>query len=261
MNKILFLKSEKHKDPYDIYSRLNSLDPYFIPLIKHTHVCEEAITLLTNDTYLKKLRYIIISSQRAVECLHDSIIPKLTISQKNVLMKKTIYSVGPATCESLLTCGFFDVRGGMNAGNGSILADIIVDETLGSKDSISSDQFLFLVGEIRKDIIPKKLSKAGIKVKEVVVYKTEELNDNLSRFKQIYENENWVVFFSSQGTHEIINYLKEKNLKIASIGPTTEFFLRCNNITPQIVSKKPEPLSLLNEILRQNSECHGHTES
>lgn len=122
------------------------------------------------------------------------------------------------------------------------------------------DHFLFLVGEIRRDIIPKKLKANGYKVNEIVTYKTENLLDNIDRFILHYKNDEnneavmnkpstWIVFFSPQGTEDIIEYLKEnKGYKIASIGPTTEQYLLEKGLKPDTVSFKPSPIFLLNAI-------------
>lgn len=95
----------------------------------------------------------------------------------------------------------------------------------------------------------------------MVTYKTEELNDSFKRFDSAMQsyngNEmtlNWVVVFSPQGTKEITQYLSvnhrllDSNLRIASIGPTTQQYLEDSNITSDIVSPKPDPKSLLHAI-------------
>ena len=146
-------------------------------------------------------------------------------------------------------------------GNGSVLADIIIHDLSIDLRARSLSELLFLVGETRRDIIPKKLHSKGIKVREVVTYKTEELNDSFKRFDSAMQsyngNEmtlNWVVVFSPQGTKEITQYLSvnhrllDSNLRIASIGPTTQQYLEDSNITSDIVSPKPDPKSLLHAI-------------
>ena len=57
----------------------------------------------------------------------------------------------------LKSVGFKDVRGGDEAGNGSKLADLIKQDTIGRENI----PMVFFTGVIRKDIIPRKLIDSG----------------------------------------------------------------------------------------------------
>ncbi|SCU82471.1 LADA_0C05556g1_1 [Lachancea dasiensis] len=248
--KVLLLKNKTVPiDPYESAFEENGFCPVYVPLIQHMHLPEDCLKLLRDDKYITQLQYIVISSQRTVECINESILPRLAESQRKTLLKKTIYTVGPATADFLQRCGFEDIRGGIDAGNGSILADLIIAD-LG--DVIAAEPtmlpVLLLVGETRRDIIPKKLASVKIPSQEIIMYKTEVLGDNLVRFQSHFTSNAWVVFFSSQGTVEIIDYLKTQSVHVASIGPTTEVFLASRGIDPQVVSTKPEPLSLISSL-------------
>lgn len=236
-------------DKYEILFKENGFEPVFIPLITHSHVPGELLQVIKEPSYMEKLQNIIITSQRTVECLSESVLPRLNPPAREALLNKTVYTVGPSTKEFLLRIGFKTVKGGEHAGNGSVLADIIISDLLPGTNDIF--EILFLVGEIRRDIIPTKLSSRNIKVREVVTYKTKDLDDNVDRFKSALSQDSWVVLFSPQGTREILEYLKIKkneNVKLASIGPTTEKFLQENGIEPQVVSEKPDARNLLNAI-------------
>lgn len=249
-------------DKYELECRSKAFEPIFVPLIKHTHVIQDFRNVLdTIPGYLNTINHIIITSQRTVESLNEAIIPTLTSEQKSVLFSKTVYTVGPATANFIRRSGFINVRGGEDAGNGSVLADIIIDDLKTDVKARPPSELLFLVGEIRRDIIPKKLNSKGIKVREVVTYKTEELSDGFNRFIQAIKprNEgeislNWVVVFSPQGTREITQYLsdngrpKGSHLRVASIGPTTKKYLDDNDIISDVVSPKPDSKSLLDAI-------------
>lgn len=252
MRKIILLKNKTTPtDLYETYFSSNAFQPVFIPLIKHTHIPSETLELLQDNEYLTDLRYIIITSQRTVECLNESIIPKLSMEHRELLLSKVIYTVGPATQRFLKNCGFKDVRGGEETGNGSLLADYIAEQLLvqPNREPSTYGHLLFLVGEIRRDIIPKKLAAVGLNVKEVVTYKTEDLEDNLTRFRSVCDAGSWVVIFSPQGTKDILEYLKVTNTtRVVSIGPTTQKYLESNGLKPDLVSSKPEPVSLLKEI-------------
>ncbi|CDO93044.1 unnamed protein product [Kluyveromyces dobzhanskii CBS 2104] len=255
MTKVILLKNKTvPNDPYEQNFISNEFQPVFVPLIKHFHLPEEALQLFKDEKYLNKLKYIIITSQRTVECLNESIMPRLSSHQKEILKQKTIYTVGPATSAFLENSGFQHVKGGVKVGNGSLLADLI----LNSHENEDVDHFLFLVGEIRRDIIPKKLNGHGYKVNEVVTYSTKYLDDNIGTFVANFKSagdiveeheQTWVVFFSPQGTEKIIEFLKDNSsYRLASIGPTTEQYLLDKGLTPHVVSEKPEPSSLLNAI-------------
>lgn len=252
--RVLLLKNKTAQlDKYEVTFKANGYDPCFVPLIAHTHVPQELLNLINNKEYLKRLENIVVSSQRTVECLNESILPRLDPSTSEILLNKTVYAVGPATEDFLSRIGFTNVKGGENAGTGSILADLITQDLLKETgNGRSQAEVLSLVGEIRRDIIPNKLASKGIEVKEVVTYKTETLNDNLERFQEVVLPNSWVVFFSPQGADEILNDLQSNsktNIKIASIGPTTEKFLNDRGVQPHVVSPKPDAINLLNSML------------
>lgn len=216
-----------------------------------------ALTLLKEKEYISSVNFIIITSQRTVECLNECILPVLDAEHKSLLLNKVIYTVGPATAEYLQQSGFKNIRGGKEAGNGNILADIIISDLQHSTEDFllkNHGPILFFVGQIRKDIILKKLSKSDISIREVVVYDTKELQDNVIRFQECVKNSvtNYVVVFSPQGMNEIVDYLKDQpnssKFRIASIGPTTKKYLEEKGLSNVIVSPKPDAVSLLNEI-------------
>lgn len=251
--RVLLLKNKTAQlDKYDVTFSSNGYETFFIPLIAHTHVPTELLDLINDEDYLGRLQNIVVSSQRTVECLSESVIPRLDSATAEVLLNKTVYAVGPATEEFLTRIGFRNVKGGEDAGTGSILADLITDDLLQQdKETTRHHEVLSLVGEIRRDIIPKKLSSKGFKVREVVMYKTVSLKDNLERFQKVVSSHCWVVLFSPQGTEDILLDLKnnpDRSVRIASIGPTTEKFLNDNGIQPQVVSPKPNAENLLNAM-------------
>ncbi|KAL6944885.1 hypothetical protein ACO0QE_002327 [Hanseniaspora vineae] len=247
--KIILLKNKTTPfDPYDDLLTKTGFQPTFIPLLKHTHLPNQCLEIL-NSEQLLELDFLIITSQRAVECVQQSILHRLSKDDKKLLLSKPVYTVGPATAKFITEVGFEDVRGGLEAGNGSILSDIIIDDL---KNNSGTSNILFLVGEVRRDIIPKKLSPyTNINLQEVVIYKTECLEDISDRFNEHFapSAQNVVVFFSPQGTEYIIPQLQNLDAnevpKIISIGPTTEKYLISNSIKVDQVCAKPEANSLL----------------
>ncbi|CCD24900.1 uroporphyrinogen-III synthase HEM4 NDAI_0E00840 [Naumovozyma dairenensis CBS 421] len=255
---VLLLKNKTEgNDRYDVLFKEKGYNPKFIPLIKHTHLPQELLHLIADESYLKNLRYIVVTSQRTVECINEQILPQLTDKQKQLLFDKVVYTVGPTTASYLERSGFKNIKGGHEAGNGDILSDIIVSD-LSSNNKDNMHEILLLVGKIRRDIIPKKLNDNGFSIKEVIVYETDTLKDNCENFQATLEDNCWVVVFSPQGIDDILEYIKQNNIltnhkiQIAAIGPTTEKFLNQNGIYEMIVSPKPDAHSLLNEIERHS---------
>lgn len=254
--KAILLKNETVPlDPYRRDFGNHSLETFFVPLLIHQPINHgQIVQFLTSQEYLENFQAFIITSQRCIESL-DIVLS--SIEDKNILryiLNKPAYTVGPATYEVLAKLGFKDIRGGEKAGNGSVLSELIITDTLFQSEN---KKILFLTGEIRKDIIPKKLISAGFDLKELVAYRTEVLEDVVERYSSVYNKlsandcENWIVFFSPQGTEYITEHLvsRKPKFKIASIGPTTEAYLLEKGIKPDFVAKKPNSASLVQGIL------------
>lgn len=177
-----------------------------------------------------------------------------------------IYVVGPATEKSVIDLGFpaSNVYGA-HCGNGQALAEYILDHYKSNK------RLLFLVGEIRRDVIPKTLTAGGIGVKEVVIYETQVVSnfgENLTRVLELGDQEDewdnkkpsrWIVIFSPSGSDAAMEILGRKpqsiiptipcvkrNTYVATIGPTTASYLRdVLNVQPDVVASTPTPQGLL----------------
>lgn len=235
----------------------------FIPLLEHSALdIAETVRYLESEEFIKNTKRFIITSQRAVEVFHECL---RIISQNNPdnaenIRGKVGYTVGPATAEVLAENGFIDVRGGAKAGNGLKLADLIMEELANEANSNTSnsdsncacsDCIVFFTGVIRKDIIPVKLKGNGVPIKEVVIYKTEAKEGIIDNFlDSCNEHVDWIVFFSPQGTEEIVDHIVKTSPKVyfASIGPTTEEYLLLKGITPHVVAAKPTAASLYEGI-------------
>ena len=179
-----------------------------------------------------------------------------------------IYVVGPATAKSVTSLGFPpECIHGANCGNGEVLSKFMLD------DYKSSLKLLFLVGEVRRDIIPKTLASAGIGVDELVVYETQVMKtfpDDLKRVteKELPEGESrWIVIFSPTGSDAAMQVIGRggdnkspgsgsSRTFIATIGPTTASHLRTLNVEPNVIAQSPSPVGLWEGIERffENSE-------
>lgn len=124
---------------------------------------------------------------------------------------------------------------------------------------------LFLVGEQRRDIIPKTLMDPSlpdskrIDVNEIVVYETGEMDTFEENFKthvQGYKGEEgiWVVVFSPSGCEAMLRVLQlgpfaiaghdgsKRKVFVATIGPTTRDHLRNKfGFEPDVCAEKPSP--------------------
>jgi uroporphyrinogen-III synthase len=204
-----------------------------------------------------------------------------------------IYVVGPATGNAVR-----DIPGigkeqvaGDESGNGEKLAEFILghyntkaesDEEIGEKGTGRGGlPLMFLVGEVRRDIIPKVLGNAGIQVEEMVVYETkirEEFKDDIvvalqntaedSATEQGVSStpQRWIVIFSPTGCAELLQALGlidsstgrcaeslearlERRTKVATIGPTTRDYLKeAFGFEPDIVASKPSPQGVAQAI-------------
>lgn len=200
-----------------------------------------------------------------------------------------LYTVGPATEKAvrdvrdkwLMGCG---VYGGGKAGSGEVLARLMLTPSDGNEnyyDIPSPDKpglkpVLFLVGEKRRDIIPRMLqsptldSSRRIKVDEMVVYKTNEMDTFGFEFaKVVRETETeaggegrWVVVFSPMGGEAMLRGLgwwgddeggrrgvregvlrggeERGRIWVCCIGPTTrEYLERDFGFVADVVAERP----------------------
>lgn len=248
MTRVILLKNKTvPEDPYEQVFIGNGIHPEFLPLLDHMPMNEPEITdFLGCSEFLDEYQALIVTSQRCLETLHDTL---QTLRETNPciierLLRKPVYTVGPATDRVLTNLGFTDIRGGEDAGNGQILAEIITSDGR----SLPSKKYLFLTGLIRRDTIPKKLSEANFDLKELVSYRTTPRDDIISNYQATVDrcqSGDWIIFFSPQGTTEIVDLLKRgHNFNLASIGPTTETFLIENGLQPDTVADKPTAESL-----------------
>ncbi|UJO21432.1 Uroporphyrinogen-III synthase [Fulvia fulva] len=243
--------------------------------------------LATNNP-AKRYSGLIFTSQRAVDAF-ATVIAKLEPAKVASLFDPDIplYVVGPATANGVRSLGLPCLVLGEETGNGDALANFILSHHNGlSRETTSLNgrklPLLFLVGEQRRDIIPKTLqtedlpSNLRIPVTEVVVYETgematfeEEFTDLLKEAKAAKVKEQWVVVFSPQGCEAMLSalgWLDEKTgrysagrreavsgsteTRIATIGPTTRDFLMQNfGFEPDVCAEKPSPEGVAEAIV------------
>ncbi|KAJ0298138.1 hypothetical protein COL5a_007827 [Colletotrichum fioriniae] len=289
---VLLLKTKS--TPGDSYEDLLSresdgraFEPAFVPVLHHTfqeqgmatvrHVLQQrGINAGTDASY----GGLIFTSQRAVEAFASLVDEKKgTEEDWPHLQNVPVYSVGPATTRALQSVSQHTPLQifGEHTGNGDALAKYILKH-YGQwyQDRPTKPPLLFLVGEQRRDIIPKTLmdttlpSEKRTQVDEVVVYGTGVMESFPQDFeKHLKDTEDrptrWVVVFSPTGCEGMLRGLgmldestgkvKKDGLEgrktfIATIGPTTRDFLRRTfNLYPDVCAEEPSPAGVQRGIL------------
>lgn len=195
-----------------------------------------------------------------------------------------VYSVGPATTRALKAVPQDPPLQvfGEHTGNGDNLAQYIIEhynEWYADRTE-AKPALLFLVGEQRRDIIPKTLmdhqlpKEKRIEVEEIVVYETGVMESFAEDFKnRLGETREskmvWIVVFSPTGCDAMLKGLdmlddtmakakpKDRNRTrfIATIGPTTRNYLRKTfDFEPDVCSEKPSPEGVLAGIKKFTSQ-------
>ncbi|OJZ81195.1 hypothetical protein ASPFODRAFT_146310 [Aspergillus luchuensis CBS 106.47] len=235
---LLKTKSTPHDNYSDYFHQPTSnYTPTFIPVLSHNFHTERLRSiraLFTSGQLLpsqknndRKYGGLIFTSQRAVEGFGrvlaelDDALNTLKTSSQNL----PIYTVGPATSRSLTTTivdkylPHASIHGA-DTGNGEALAKYILehynslytttttitsnpngedDDVYNNKHNNNKPPLLFLVGEQRRDIIPRTLMNPdlppgeGVGVDEVVVYETGVMEGFEESFKGVIEREREVM--------------------------------------------------------------------
>ena len=298
-------------DAYEEY--ISALDngkfkPLFVPVLDHIyrHDALRALRLAaerfafaagseadarrkaTNNP-AKRYGGIVFTSQRAIDAF-ATVVAKLDPDKITAMFDKDmpIYVVGPATAQGVKALGLPCPVVGQDTGNGETLANTILDwhKTLSEDVSHLHGRklpLLFLVGEQRRDIIPKALQSDEvhpsdrIPLQEVVVYETgemamfeEEITLLTQQAKSAGIKEQWIVVFSPQGCEAVLGALgwldpktarMDKALReaastpmrtyIATIGPTTkDFLIQEFDLDPDVCAVTPSPEGVGQAIAR-----------
>ncbi|KAG5952321.1 hypothetical protein E4U53_001101 [Claviceps sorghi] len=275
------------------------LHPRFVPVLRHRFDddgIQEIQSLLVHRRISRRpdAKYggIIFTSQRAVEAFSRVVQDgQATHTEWPHLQNVPIYSVGPATTRALRAIPqqpplqIF----GEATGNGEALANYILEHYRTCfSDRPTLPPLLFLVGEQRRDVIPRMLMDVGlttdrrIQVDEVVVYGTGVMESFSADFEAALKEtsrapERWVVVFSPTGCHDMLQGiglldpapgsgmtgLTERDGKtfIATIGPTTRAHLVDSfGFEPDVCAETPSPDGILRAIVGFSSDQCGRND-
>jgi len=305
---IFLLKTKS--SPGDAYEELFSFppdgagyEPSFVPVLKHqfdevgmakvrSALQSRSISTAEGSAY----GGLIFTSQRAVEAFTKLVeegrgetrvsggpdeITKVSKFAGEIgwphLQGVPIYSVGPATTRALKAVPQVPPLQvfGEHTGAGDKLAPFIL-EHYGEwyKGRESKPPLLFLVGEKRRDIIPKLLTGAGWRVDEVVIYGTGELESFQEDFARRLADtpsrpKRWVVVFSPSGCDSMLRALgfldestgkakpkhPDRNTLIATIGPTTrDHLIQKFGYEPEVCAEQPTPEGVWQGISRYSHQ-------
>ncbi|KAM0322407.1 hypothetical protein ACHAQA_009474 [Verticillium albo-atrum] len=284
---ILLLKTRSSPgDSYeDLFTTPNSdnheFEPTFVPVLQHTLDDEglDVVRALLQDRGINSgetASYggLIFTSQRAVEAFTGLVeAGKGSEDAWPHLQSVPVYSVGPATTRALGAVPQtppLEIHGS-HTGNGDALAAFILDHyATWYPARTPKPPLLFLVGEQRRDIIPRTLTDPAladdrrIPVTEVAVYGTGVMPSFPDHLASILEATSaravrWVVVFSPTGCDSLLRGLglldkatgkahvqtraaQDRSTFIATIGPTTRDYLRRTfDFEPDVCAAKPSP--------------------
>nr|XP_036579660.1 uroporphyrinogen-III synthase [Colletotrichum truncatum]KAF6787269.1 uroporphyrinogen-III synthase [Colletotrichum truncatum] len=289
---VLLLKTKSA--PGDAYEELFSqehngvsFEPVFVPVLHHSYQ-EPGMSAIRDILHRRGISAgtdalyggFIFTSQRAVEAFAKLVDEKKDERGWPHLQDVPVYSVGPATTRALKAVSqdpplqIF----GEHTGNGDALAKFILEHySQWYHDRPIKPPILFLVGEQRRDIVPKTLMDTNlandrrIQVDEVVVYGTGVMQSFPQDFEDILkatetQPSRWVVVFSPTGCDGLLRGLgildeatgkaKKSNLGerktfVVTIGPTTRNYLRNTfNFEADVCAKEPSPEGVMQGIVR-----------
>lgn len=284
---ILLLKTKS--SPTDTYEEFFSTfdegryEPVFVPVLEHRFkqdALDQVRRHITNGEFVSMDRgvppeygAIIFTSQRAVEAFTQVIEGLRTEGSLSLgaLLPESIplYVVGPATARGLRALSLPCPILGEQTGNGDALSRFILEHYNGIYEGSENPSILFLVGEKRRDIIPKALQSEELlperrsTVDELVIYETGEMQTFKSDFSSIWHKNaeggrggQWVVVFSPTGCRAMLESLDlldsetgkvksgnpPRDILIATIGPTTrDYLVNEFGFTPDVCAPMPSP--------------------
>jgi uroporphyrinogen-III synthase len=283
---ILLLKTKSA--PTDTYEELfttldsHRYEPIFVPVLEHRFKRDALdrvrlqITTLgfvpTSKGGLATYGALIFTSQRAVEAFTEvveEVRREGSLSIDDLLPDSLpLYVVGPATARGLRSMSLQCPILGEHTGNGEALAAFMLEHYNSIYPGADKPPILFLVGDKRRDIIPKTMQATDLgpericKVDEVVIYETGEMHLFKDNFSTIWRSKSdagcesqWVVVFSPTGCRAMLESLgllevgmvkakasPRNGIFIATIGPTTRDYLRDEfGFSPDVCADKPSP--------------------
>ena len=145
-----------------------------------------------------------------------------------------IYCIGHATRDLVIAYFGEEYIAGI-ADYGEDLADLIIADEV--KDVI------FFCGNKRRDVLPEKLSKAGINVQEITVYQ------NISNPVKVEEDFMAILFFSPSAVESFFKNNTMGNAVAFAIGNTTADAIAKYTNNKIIITPSPDPELMLDLVI------------
>ncbi|KAL9620933.1 MAG: hypothetical protein Q9160_004586 [Pyrenula sp. 1 TL-2023] len=297
-SKVPMILLKTRSQPDDSYEELfsqpgSNYDPIFVPVLQHRPNLDSLSRvrdLLLNAKWGRdqsSFGGLIFTSQRAVESF-ASVVHDLEAAPDKPLAftsETPLYTVGPATSRSLRTLISSSKALakapvlGADTGNGEKLAHYILDHynSLYASPGSSKPPLLFIVGEQRRDVIPKTLMSPNlpetqrIQVEELAVYETVVMDSFAKDFAKTLDaikskSLACIVVFSPSGCEAMLRHLdyidesarptgnvdrrwtegEKRYFCVATIGPTTRNHLKERfGVEPDVCADKPSPAGIL----------------
>ncbi|KAI2730215.1 hypothetical protein CBS147332_2067 [Penicillium roqueforti] len=287
---ILLLKTKSSpQDGYEEFFSAQNYTPTFIPVLEHRFHKDNLSQVRdrftsgefhTEAPTPRKYGGLIFTSQRAVEGFAQMIEDEQDVQFNTPSSPLTLYTVGPATARTLTTLRDKHLPHasihGAETGTGENLARFIL-EHYDALHPTHKPSLLFLVGEVRRDIIPKTLMDEALPVQkrvgveEVVVYETGVMGSFEGDFADVVRRSAdgavWVVVFSPTGCEAMLRVLGlgpfagngdgkgngtgngNGQVFVATIGPTTRDHLREEfGFEAHVCAPRPSPEGVLEGI-------------
>ncbi|HEY4064804.1 MAG TPA: uroporphyrinogen-III synthase [Puia sp.] len=178
----------------------------------------------------------VFTSMNAVEAVAQHLqLPAGPPSPTGPLPPWQIFCIGSAT-RDLVTSHFGEDKIGGTAPSAKALAATII--------SYHPAEVFFYCGDQRRDELPDQLTKASIKVNELIVYHTSPTPHKL---ESIYDG---IVFFSPSAVHSFfsVNAIPPTSILFA-IGATTAEAIRPYSSNRTILSTTPEKEALIRQAI------------
>lgn len=164
---------------------------------------------------------VIFTSKNSVEAVGDCL---------DIFPAWRIYCIGHATRDLVIAYFGEEYIAGI-ADYGEDLADLIIADEV--KDAV------FFCGNKRRDVLPDKLTKAGINVQEITVYQ------NISNPTKVEEEFFGILFFSPSAVESFFKNNKMGNAVAFAIGNTTADAISKYTKNKIIITPSPDPELML----------------
>ncbi|CAO3576896.1 unnamed protein product [Absidia cylindrospora] len=229
-----------YSEEYEITTQSFGYVPYFIPVLDQKYTSEALTAILQQGPSTLSITGIIITSQRTVTTLSQTI-PVLSSEQSRTSTKSTTLFLPHQSRPSITTTD-----------HASQLADHLVQQQQQQQHN-TPQHLLFLAGDKRREELPTRLREAGYPLTEIQTYETcrhPNLAHQLIHQHPSLSGDDWSIFFSPSGVNYVLSLQQQlPSTKIAAIGHTTATHLQSLGYQVHAIAPKPCISHLLDAIV------------